>query len=82
MSACKGCGKEIVWGMGPSGRAIPLDPSAPIYIVRRVVTGFTADKIERGGPGPQYLVSHFSTCPQANQFSGKNKEPKNAKNPL
>lgn len=57
---CKGCGKKIFWGRTEDDKQIPLDPSAPVYeedgmIVRRTKLA---------------MVSHFSTCPDANRFSG------------
>lgn len=71
MTICKGCGKAIVWGETPEGTRIPLDPRAPVYesapqagdtsdrhTVRRTVTAF---------------VSHFATCPKANDFSAGRK---------
>jgi len=69
MSRCKGCGKEIVWGVTDEGKKIPLDPSAPVYYVsdEQIETpqGMTP-KIERER---QHMVSHFKTCPNAADFS-------------
>ncbi len=68
MSKCRGCGKEIVWGVTDEGKKIPLDPSAPVYYVsdEKVDTpqGPTA-KIERERSS---MVSHFKTCPKASDF--------------
>lgn len=65
---CRGtrCGKQIVWGRDPDGARIPLDLSAPIYRVTGVDTDGTP-LIERV---KNVLVSHFSTCVDATQFSG------------
>lgn len=68
MSACKGCGKEIVWGRTEDGKHIPLDPSAPVYHYDIDGTG-KITKTQRA----QFMVSHFSTCPKANDFSGGRK---------
>lgn len=62
-AACKGCGAKILWGADEDGKAIPLDPSAPVYeedgsVIRRTRLAY---------------VSHFKTCPQANQFSATKK---------
>jgi len=67
MTPCKGCGKTIIWGQTPDGKKIPLDPVAPTYTIM--------------GPGPDgnpvairassTYVSHFATCPKANEFSRK-----------
>lgn len=74
MSACKGCGKEIVWGITEDGKKIPLDPKPPVYFL----SGFKSEN----GDGPEIarakdaMVSHFATCSKANDFSGsKKKEP-------
>lgn len=73
MAYCK-CGRIIVWGKTPSGQNIPLDPKAPVY-------RFIAGRPD-GGPDDDMtvdramncMVSHFATCPQANQFSASNKD--------
>ena len=66
---CKGCHKPIVWGMTADGTKVPLDPQPPVYAVRqteRMADGtvriLRLDKDEA-------MVSHFSTCPNASQFS-------------
>lgn len=72
MSKCKGCGKEIIWGTTIDGKKIPLDPRPPVY-------AYDADNEEcvrlghaPDGSGP--MVSHFATCPKANDFSGSKRE--------
>lgn len=83
---CKGCGKPIVWAEfhkedGSRGK-VPLDPRAPVYYVRGTLADGAqfvarADGIERtagkptGNRGPTAYVSHFATCPNANEFSGR-----------
>ena len=72
-SICKGCGKEIIWGMMSNGKKISLDPRAPIYSImsRDPVYGFyEVSRIEL----ETAMVSHFATCAKANDFSGKNKK--------
>lgn len=77
MSKCKGCHKEIVWGKTIDGKFIPLDPKAPVYEM---------DCDERTDPNiPQKedsipinrthsaYVTHFATCPKANDFSASRK---------
>jgi hypothetical protein len=67
MSACRGCGKEIVWAVNrQTGAKVPLDPRAHVY----TETGRTeiGDPIVERAPGP--MVTHFATCPKANDFSG------------
>ena len=66
-SACRGCGKKIVWGMTVEGKKIPLDAVAPTYrIVPNVDWG---DRIVRS----EAMVSHFATCSKANDFSASKK---------
>ena len=67
MSACKGCGARIVWGLMPDGKKIPLDPKPPIYIVDE-------DRGTCRRLSQDFMVSHFATCPNANDFSGKGKK--------
>ena len=63
-STCRGCGKEIIFGIEPeTGRSIPLDPRPPVYRIRQVGANVEAIR-ER-----MALVSHFATCPKAAQFS-------------
>lgn len=68
---CKGCGKEIVWGVTSPGKAVPLDPRPPVYHV-------TSDTKSKSGYSAiraigTHMVSHFATCPKANDFSGSRK---------
>jgi hypothetical protein len=67
MSECRGCGKRILWGVTPEGRKIPLDPSAPVYSVVHI-NG--RDECVRT---TLHMVSHFVTCPKANDFSASKK---------
>lgn len=73
MIICKGCGKPIVYAKNfETGHTIPLDPNPPVYYVEY------SDGDEHDAPviatrAKEYMVSHFATCPKANDFSGKNK---------
>lgn len=60
---CKGCGKPIYW-LNVEGKSIPLDRSAPVYEITDNVKsqGRRADRM-------RFAVSHFATCPKANDFS-------------
>lgn len=75
MATCKGCGKTIVWGVTQDGKRIPLDPSAPIYVVHQIVGGdpvvVLLSAADRRLDGP--WVSHFATCVKANEFSASKK---------
>lgn len=77
MSAtCRGCGKPIVWGVTADGKKIPLDPRAPVYEVPSITPTTFGTEGERIGitRNLSAMVSHFATCPQANQFSGSKKK--------
>lgn len=73
-SHCRGCGKEIVWGLDEEDKPIPLDPRPPIYEVRMAGGKARCERmretmnqnLERGGVP---MVSHFATCSHANDFS-------------
>lgn len=70
MATCKGCGKEIVWGLTGDGKKIPLDPKPPVY-------SFIGDGDEHSVPVIRHrgaMVTHFATCPEANRFSGSKKK--------
>lgn len=63
MARCKTCQREIVWGMTENNKRVPLDPPVTMFI-------------SHDGPGDDrhlYVkmvpahVSHFATCPQADQ---------------
>lgn len=73
MATCRGCGKQIVWGIfqdGPKAKRIPLDPRPPCYRALDPISD-GAVRIERER---EVYVTHFATCPKANDFSGKNRE--------
>lgn len=66
---CRGCGKPIVWGKTEDGKNIPLDPRPPCYKIAR-------EPSEKGTECVRafdVMVSHFATCPKANDFSGSNR---------
>jgi hypothetical protein len=74
---CKRCGVEIILAYTgkakPSGELekIPLDakPLQHVYRIDDSGKDFTAHKAEG------VHVSHFRTCPHANEFSGSKREP-------
>lgn len=63
-AACKGCGKPIVWATSRDGKKIPLDPRPPVYRVTVVEDIVWCDRVT------DVMVSHFTTCKLASQFSG------------
>ena len=58
--ACKGCGKKMLFGNTYDDIVVPLDPSPPVYLLMPEDRKFK--KLDGA------YVSHFSTCPKANQF--------------
>lgn len=69
MSACRGCGKEIVFAKNPdTGRLIPLDAKALCYRVVEEVPGQLSAYRAK-----DCMVTHFATCPDAKDFSGSGK---------
>lgn len=58
----------MAWGETVDGKRIPLDPIAPVY---KVVNTGLSTRVERAEGS--YMVSHFSTCSQANKFSSSKK---------
>jgi len=74
---CKGCGKPIVWATLAEGdeitsKRVPLDPRPPVYVLQDGVPGEGAlcRRVGKAGTAIELLVSHFATCPKANDFSG------------
>ena len=67
---CK-CGKQIVMAQDEDGNWIPLDASAPTYSY-----WFEDGKAKCARAGRSVCVTHFATCPKANEFSrsGKRKD--------
>lgn len=70
MPTCKGCGKKIIFGQTESGKVVPLDPAPPVFEVwQKAPDGTTFVKRNLSA-----FVSHFATCPRANDFSGSKKK--------
>ena len=82
MSVCRGCGKTIILATLNTGGSVPLDPSPPVYeVMWDPPRNPIATRLAKA------MVSHFITCPNANQFSGsKNRTtketPKDEKRPF
>ena len=71
-SKCKGCGAPIVWGIcNVSGKKIPLDLRPQVY---RIVALANGDVEALKEDPAEFGVSHFATCPMANNFSGQNRK--------
>lgn len=61
---CKGCSKPIVFAVLSDGKRVPLDPRPPVYDVTEYPDGTYA-----ATRSLESMVSHFATCPKANDFS-------------
>ena len=70
-SKCKGCGAPIVWGIcNVSGKKIPLDLRPQVYRLSEQEGEVLAIRQS----STVFGVSHFATCPKANNFSGQNRK--------
>ena len=63
---CRGCGKPIVFASLSDGKLVPLDPRPPVYSVVEYGEDETPVRVTRD---LKAMVSHFVTCPKANEFS-------------
>ena len=79
MSRCKSCTAEVFWARTASGKLIPIDAEpvegGNVHVVTRRVDGTPATvrvaKEELVHPGYDTYVSHFATCPSANEHRSK-----------
>lgn len=85
MGKCKGCGREIIWIMTRSGKAMPCDPEpVPCWKVSKEMSNAKEKLVLGNGdviscslekiPGINVsfgYVPHWSTCPAAGQFKRK-----------
>lgn len=62
--ACKDCGRPVYFVKDDKGTVQVLDESAPVYVQIRDADGGSQQVMKIEG-----FVSHFSTCPKANEFS-------------
>lgn len=58
----------IIIARQADGKAVPLDMRSPVYRLEPDLTGELVATRDTGAH-----VSHFCTCPTADQFSGKRK---------
>lgn len=74
---CRSCNAPMIWAKNvATGRQNPLDANPEAegktrYIVRSDGRETTCEKVTEPTDEPTY-VSHFETCPNANQHSRKN----------
>lgn len=77
---CRGCGKQILWIKTPAGKHMPCDPEVIFYTkdqkgdmtlvskTGEVVRARRTTAESHDGIG---YVSHYATCPKADQFRKK-----------
>ena len=86
MASCRSCGAEMVWGKTVAGKSIPLDANdfgdpipkkeGNVRLTGRRRDGVPEVEIVKKADGGLFgdeprFVSHFATCPQAEQWRGK-----------
>jgi hypothetical protein len=64
--ACKGCGKPIQWAVSTDGPVVPLDLRPAVYRNTGRTTADGTPLVERVKGS---AVTHFATCPKANEFT-------------
>lgn len=82
-TTCRGCGKEIAFIKTINGKSIPVDPEPVMFEPAEENEKFVtpAGEVVRGttnsGGNPWKMekgyISHFATCPCADEFRKKNK---------
>ena len=80
-STCRACGRPILWIGTPAGKYMPCDPESLAFWQRKdgpykIVTpgGEVVSADLDGLPGAESgegYISHFATCPAADQFRGR-----------
>lgn len=65
---CSKCGAPLLFLKTAEGKTIPLDLRAPVFGVAEYQGQKEAVRTT------MHFVSHFSTCPYANEFSKSKKE--------
>lgn len=68
LTPCKGCKKQMAWGLDTNGKTIPLDVRAPVYLILEDEPGVLRVRRAKAGEKLLAAVSHFSVCPNANDF--------------
>lgn len=78
MSRCRSCDAEIVWALTERGKRMPLDaePVADgnLYLEPVARPGddpYRVRAAREGDPAQHRRVSHFATCPNADDHRGR-----------
>lgn len=66
-ATCRSCGAEILWAVTEKGRRIPLDAKAEKRFVSAPCDANAPDADQVHVRVEDTYVSHFATCPQADQ---------------
>jgi hypothetical protein len=70
---CKKCGKDIIFAKTAKGKLVPLDTTVSVFMAQPSV-----DEEGRESWNAEFIqgayVSHFSTCPAADEFSASKKK--------
>lgn len=78
-SECKGCNAEILWGLSPNGKPMPLDVELATLDVANRAHAYVIEGMTKRGPQFRKVtaedthghVSHFRSCVEANRFTRK-----------
>lgn len=75
MSVCRSCGQEIDWVLTSKGKKMPVDPEYIWYDEADSGTVIVTDggvvyvvSSSRSFPSVKGRISHFATCPNANDW--------------
>lgn len=74
MANCKSCGRFIKWVKTVKGKSMPVDPDRIKYSEAEIGdiliddSGNTIKKTAFPQPSVRGYISHFSTCPQADEW--------------
>lgn len=79
MATCKSCGAEIEYIKTPGGKAHPIDAKPEKRWIEQFIKAQYEDHLEIPSRYSWTLmdayISHFATCPQSKDWSGKGKKP-------
>jgi hypothetical protein len=84
-AACKSCGASIIWALTQNGKRIPLDaepaerPSG-LFRLEGSATG-SMPPIAISAAGEPVYLSHFVTCPNADQHRKPRASPADRESP-
>ncbi len=71
MAKCGTCGGEILWGVTEAGKRVPLNLAEKRFVRADMVTGSADLASEQDYVMVDTHLSHFATCPQADEHRRK-----------